>query len=659
MAYLDTLVFIDSQNQINDNTLYINDVPTAISGSERLTGVLVRQNHDLYLKVGDQDIPVKFIEAVGFRGNHFDQKSIGYYLNKKVNIIAEFDHGILYISAIVISNVFESINNLFPLDSNYKKLIEEDYVEFVTDTLMEDALSKNLEPFKATLFDDAKVKNGDHVLIISLSGRQGDDLVTVGGHFVLGEATVKHGQLENFSFYNFYTTKNKKLMMPTKVSYEDYFGHLSQGQQNYRPTYTLLVYGVDKDKIKKMTEVIGRDLEYMRTSGDTGGISYDCVNTALHALYKSEFIENPNFLGLESFYTPPKDYTEGKYSYFNNSWYYILNTKRVFLPRSGFEYVLENIETFNPKRVDFVFYNQTPSGRPVGGAPIAGVLKYFRISLHSNEISEQNTVYDIATFLDDSGNTGKKLDDELQPLFLLAGFIIDEKIWREVDGYINQVKKKYDVLDFEIHAIDVINGKKGTPYRNWDYAKKLDFFTEMLEVIRKFELNIIFFEVKKKNFKNYFQSKYGKGFEQQFNISPYLLAFSYILQIGDSYLIDNDSNGILILDEQDEWKKPANKTFNILRTIVGEPEVKIEKLLDRCFFVDSSESNMIQLADIVAYNLKRYLECDIKEFSDSKIKERKALYEVFKDYVYKPKFDYGQHPILEWLEKNIGNQCKG
>ncbi|MBK2095442.1 hypothetical protein [Francisella philomiragia] len=79
----------------------------------------------------------------------------------------------------MISNVFESINNLFPLDSNYKKLIEEDYVEFVTDTLMEDAISKNLEPFKATLFDDAKVKDGDHVLIISLSGRQGDDLVTV------------------------------------------------------------------------------------------------------------------------------------------------------------------------------------------------------------------------------------------------------------------------------------------------------------------------------------------------------------------------------------------------------------------------------------------------------------------------------------------------
>ncbi|MEY8701983.1 hypothetical protein AB4F11_02855, partial [Francisella philomiragia] len=100
---------------------------------------------------------------------------------------------------------------------------------------------------------------------------------------------------------------------------------------------------------------------------------------------------------------PPKDYAEDKYSYINNSWYYIFNNKRVFLPRSGFEYILENIETFNPKRVDFVFYNQTPSGRPIGGAPIAGVLKYFRISLHSNKLSEQNTVYDIAAFLDGLG----------------------------------------------------------------------------------------------------------------------------------------------------------------------------------------------------------------------------------------------------------------
>jgi len=215
-------------------------------------------------------------------------------------------------------------------------------------------------------------------------------------------------------------------------------------------------------------------------------------------------------------------------------------------------------------------------------------------------------------YIDDSGNTGKKLDDDLQPLFLLGGFIIDENDWKKVDKSIEDIKQKYELTDIEIHAIDVINGKKGTPY----------------------------------------------DFEQQFDISPYLLAFSYILQISDSYLIEKDNNGILILDEQDEWKKPANKTFNILRTIVDEPEIKIEKLLDRSFFVDSSESNMVQLADVVAYNLKRYFECDIKDMGEQKQTERKNMYKIIESNIYKPKFDYGKHTILKWLEDNIGNQAK-
>lgn len=261
-------------------------------------------------------------------------------------------------------------------------------------------------------------------------------------------------------------------------------------------------------------------------------------------------------------------------------------------------------------------------------------------------------------YIDDSGNTGKKLDDELQPLFLLGGFIIDEDDWKNVDKNIEKIKEKYDLVDTEIHAIDVINGKKGTPYKHWNYQKKLDFFSDMLAVINEHNLKIVFFSVKKQNFKSYFQVKYGKGFEQQFNISPYLLAFSYILQISDSYLLENNSNGMLILDEQDEWKKPAKKTFNILRTTVDEPEIKIEKLLDRSFFVDSSESNMIQLADIVAYNLKRYFECDIKDLNDSKKNERIKLYEIIKQNIYEPTFDYVSHPIMKWLEDKIGNQTE-
>jgi len=261
-------------------------------------------------------------------------------------------------------------------------------------------------------------------------------------------------------------------------------------------------------------------------------------------------------------------------------------------------------------------------------------------------------------YIDDSGNTGKKLDDVQQPLFLLAGFVIDEDQWKSVDKAIFAIKKKYNIEEMEIHSIEIMNGKKGTPYKSWDYDTKLQFFREVLSLINTYDLKVIYFSVRKDNFKKYFQSKYGKTFEQQFNISPYLLAFSYILQISDSYLMDQDSNGMLILDEQDEWKKPANKTFKILTTLAEEPKVHVEKLLDRSFFVDSSESNMIQLADIIAYTTKRYLEIELKGIDGNKAKDRETLYAEYKNNIYRPSFDYGKHPILKWLEDNIGNQTK-
>ncbi|WP_150466818.1 hypothetical protein [Francisella sp. SYW-9] len=399
-----SLVVVNNYIKITGNTLFLNEVPSSISGSIRLSGKLVAEGEKLFIVTSsDSKIPVKFLYGIDFRGNHFDKKSIDYYINKQVNVIGSSDGGYLHISAILLSNIFDNMSEKFPINSKYKSLLDKNYQKFITETLMKDKLSQNLQPFKATLINNAKVRNNDRALIISLSGRQGDDFATVGGHFVLGEATIDNNMLRNFDLFNFYTTKNKKMVIPAKISYMDYFGSLSQGQQNYRPTYTLIIYGVDKLKIKKMKNVIDKDLNYMRISGDTGGLSYDCVNTALHALYRAQFIENPSslsFLGLQTFYHAPKEYDVDNYSYFSNSWYYILNSRKVFMPRISFENILENIQKFKPKRVDFVFYGQIPSSRPLGGAPIAGVYNYLKISAKSDKVSAQNTVYDIAKYLD-------------------------------------------------------------------------------------------------------------------------------------------------------------------------------------------------------------------------------------------------------------------
>ena len=62
--------------------------------------------------------------------------------------------------------------------------------------------------------------------------------------------------------------------------------------------------------------------------------------------------------------------------------------------------------------------------------------------LQNMKKEHENWVFSKFTFED-----RKKLDDDLQPLFLLGGFIIDEDDWKKVDKSIEDIKQKYEITD--------------------------------------------------------------------------------------------------------------------------------------------------------------------------------------------------------------------
>src|SRR5690606_6145340 len=106
------------------------------------------------------------------------------------------------------------------------------------------------EAFRYTVFEKEEVKPGDHALIITLSGRQGDSFGSVNGHFVAGLAQVRPDYSLRGEVSNAYVTNGKDILS-ANTSLTNYFSHLVQGQNVYRPTYTLIVYGVDGKKLKK------------------------------------------------------------------------------------------------------------------------------------------------------------------------------------------------------------------------------------------------------------------------------------------------------------------------------------------------------------------------------------------------------------------------
>lgn len=248
-------------------------------------------------------------------------------------------------------------------------------------------------------------------------------------------------------------------------------------------------------------------------------------------------------------------------------------------------------------------------------------------------------------YLDDSGNSGLNLDDAEQPLFILGGVVIDTEEWQKINEEIQNIKAKYKIQD-EIHAIEITNSKG--IFKEWSLEKKNNLIKELLNIIVKYKLKIIFFKVIKKNYKAYFKTHFTQAQNKMLKIPPYILAYSYVLQIYEQSLNDDECNGIVISDEQDS-DILADNTLKILR-VIDEPDIKIKKIIEKNFFINSKESNLIQLADICVYHIKRYYEMEVKENISAKSKEnREMFFKIIENNVYNLKLDPTQHKILGFL----------
>jgi|GEM_PF-3141222 len=255
-------------------------------------------------------------------------------------------------------------------------------------------------------------------------------------------------------------------------------------------------------------------------------------------------------------------------------------------------------------------------------------------------------------YMDDSGSSGLNLDDPQQPLLVLGGVVIDDSKWAKVNKQLNEIKGQYGIGGEEIHALEIANSKG--IFKGWDYNKKQNFIKQNLQLIADNELKILHFEVIKANYKNYFDKNFSRDYKKMLRIPPYIVAYSYILQIAEQYLQNANTNGILIADEQDV-NLLANDTLKILRAI-DEPEIKINRLVEKSFFINSRESNLLQLSDIVVYYIKRYFEIPLKQISQKSLEERTQMYNIIKSRIYTPTFDIRKHKILGFIKKRLDEE---
>lgn len=259
--------------------------------------------------------------------------------------------------------------------------VESEPLDFVLKKMPLNENSQGKESFRKTLFvkdGHQKLKKGDTALLITLSGRQGDTFGSVNGHFVAGLGSVNQEGLLDGEISNAYVSNDKDILS-SHTDIINYFGHLVQGQNVYRPTYTLVAYGISPEKLKQFRDAMEESHITLRTQKLTITPEVNCTTETIKALKN---------VGIK-----------GKYNQLNNKLYGILSYPlRTIKPGKTLNYIFANDPArYHPRtafdsfaraflnkktlqkhgivRVDYIFIPQIPSNRPVGGIAMGSIWK--------------------------------------------------------------------------------------------------------------------------------------------------------------------------------------------------------------------------------------------------------------------------------------------
>lgn len=234
----------------------------------------------------------------------------------------------------------------------------------------------------------------------------------------------------------------------------------------------------------------------------------------------------------------------------------------------------------------------------------------------------------ITFYIDDSGS--KEINDNAQPIFLFSGVCIPNNLFIEANNFIKdrveetgklimdklvnksskEVKnsdvkyllKQYLFREFELHATELIHGKK--EYICLSKDEKIKLIKHIFEFIRDKNIKVILIKCEKKNIQK--MEKSTKEKQEYLNSQVMkLLADSY-----EEYLEQNSETGVLVFDKGNDLIE------NYFRDYVKSRDNK--RISPYIAQSSSYKTPLIQMADFTAYVINIYFNQKSNYYDDLK-----------------------------------------
>lgn len=213
-------------------------------------------------------------------------------------------------------------------------------------------------------------------------------------------------------------------------------------------------------------------------------------------------------------------------------------------------------------------------------------------------------------YFDESGNTGMDLKDPNQPVFVLGCLLVPVSKWTAIEHDLEvAVEKFFGELpedDREIHTHKLISGSK--PFRKFGLQHCLDFQKTWFEIAHRYQLKFFYRKIRKRKFEDWLDETYGGAVR----INPHAMAFPLLSHAINQYLkgLKPSGLGIFISDEHKELSSDLEKSLRLLRA--DESDLKHDRIVEKCFFIDSKKSLLLQLADMCTYSARKLEEAAIE-----------------------------------------------
>jgi len=223
-------------------------------------------------------------------------------------------------------------------------------------------------------------------------------------------------------------------------------------------------------------------------------------------------------------------------------------------------------------------------------------------------------------YADESGNTGTDYDNKEQPIFVLGGLIIEDKKWHEINKIFNEEKIKIcpELSYTEIHASEFFNSSKKSIFDKYDWKDNLMTVERLIDLILSLDISFQYIAIDKKSFKRSITDIFGSSIK----IDPYIYAFGMLYDKISIYLNNQKSKGLIFLDDILTIPEQLQNIYPVLSK-------NNTAIIENAMFLKSKDTNFIQIADIFAFYINKYIciKRNYKKYSETKEKHCIDMYE--------------------------------